>query len=433
MDAGQQTEPVQSIVGIDHVQVAMPAGDEERARGFYGGVLGLRELPKPEALAGRGGVWFAVGEQQLHVGVDPAFAPQRKGHPALLVRDVAHLRGRLQAAGAPIVEDDLLPGYERIYTADPFGNRLELLQPLDAAGAQPAPSVAESTAGVRHAASDGSPEGSPGSLPADDAADADSEAIKERVRANFGRAAEAYVASAGHAHGADLQVLLRWAAPQPTDHALDVSTGGGHTALALAPHVAHVTASDLTPRMLAAARRFLTSQGIANADFVIADAERLPFLDATFELVTVRIAPHHYADVRQAVREMARVLIPGGRLVVIDNVAPEEALLDEYMNKWEQWRDPSHVRAYRASEWRTFLAEAGLRVERTQTDRKTHAFAEWVERMQMPPAARAALEADMLHAPPPVREHFAVVEGAPGTVATWSSDFLIALAVKSQA
>ena len=435
MDAGQVSEQGKFVVGIDHVQVAMPAGGDERARAFYAGVLGLRELAKPEPLAGRGGVWFACGQQQLHLGVDPAFVAQRKGHPGLFVHDLDGLRTRLSKSGAPVIEDDLLPGYERIYTADPFGNRLELLRPLLATPPDAPPADDESGIGARPP--------SPvvrQSTTVDVSPSLDAEAIKERVRENFGRAAEAYVSSAGHAHGSDLRVLLEWAAPQPTDRALDVSTGGGHTALALAPHVARVTASDLTPKMLAAARRFLTSQSVTNADYVVADAERLPFLDASFDLVTVRIAPHHYADIRQAVREMARVLVPGGRLVVIDNVAPEDALLDEYMNKWEQWRDPSHVRAYRASEWQIFFAEAGLREERTQTDRKTHPFADWVERMQISVAHRAALEADMLAAPAPVREHFVVVDRAaqtpgeaPREIVSWSSDFLIVLAVKPSA
>jgi ubiquinone/menaquinone biosynthesis C-methylase UbiE len=406
-----------TITGLDHVQVAIPRDGEERARAFYGGVLGLEEIAKPRALTGRGGAWFACGRQQLHLGVDPDFRPQRKGHPALLVVDLGAVRERLLAAVAPVVEDELLLGYERIYTFDPFGNRLELLRPLTHVGAATSQIIGADQAHEGDAAR------------AADGETTEAAAIKERVREAFGRTAEAYITSAGHAHGSDLAVLLDWAAPQPTDRALDVSTGGGHTALALAPHVARVTASDLTPRMLAAARRFLTEQGVANADFVIADAERLPFLDASFELVTVRIAPHHYADARQAVREMARVLTPGGRLLVIDNIAPEEPTLDEYANRWEQRRDPSHVREYTASEWRGFLADTGLRVERISTERKAHPFAEWVERMQMPADERAALEAEMLAAPAEVREYFAIVERA-RRVVSWSADFLIALATK---
>jgi len=410
------------VVGIDHVQVAMPPGGEERAREFYVGMLGLREIAKPEALAGRGGVWFACGAQQLHLGVDPDFRAQRKGHPALVVADLDETRRRLAAAGAPIVEDELLPGRERIYTVDPFGNRLELLRPVNDGETR----LAHGTDGMGEVDTVGGSRRAP-TVRHDEKGEA--AAIKERVREVFGRTAQAYVASQGHAKGSDLGTLVAWAAPRPTDRALDVSTGGGHTALALAPHVARVTASDLTPRMLEAARQFLTGQGVTNADFVVADAEQLPFLDASFELVTVRIAPHHYADAARAVREMARVLMPGGRLVVIDNIAPEDPLLDEYTNRWEKARDPSHVREYTVSEWRSFLAAAGLRVERMETERRPHPFVDWVERVRMSAAARAALEADMLAAPAQARKYFAVIE-RDGHVESWLTDYLIALAVK---
>jgi ubiquinone/menaquinone biosynthesis C-methylase UbiE len=353
-----------AILALDHMQLAMPRGAEEQARAFYGGVLGLEELPKPPALAARGGVWFRCGRQEIHLGIVP---------------------------------DDLLPGYERFYTADPFVNRIECLRPL---------------------------------VDASKPDSAESEAIKARVREAFGESAEAYVASPGHAGGADLNRLVELAAPALSDRALDISTGGGHTALALAPHVAHMTASDLTPRMLAAARDFLTASGVTNADYVIADAEKLPFLDASFDLVTVRIAPHHYASVTAAVREMARVLRPGGRLVLIDNIAPEDEALDALGNRWEKWRDPSHVRNYTASEWRTFLTDAGLEITDLETQRKTYDFAPWTARMRMPADERAKLEADILAASSEARAYFAVTK-ADGHLVSWSADFLIARAVKS--
>jgi catechol 2,3-dioxygenase-like lactoylglutathione lyase family enzyme len=115
---------------LDHVQVAVPAGGEAQARRFYGGLLGLTELDKPAPLEGRGGVWFALGGAQLHVGVADAFAPALKAHPGLRVGTVDHLEmlgRRLVAADAPVVWDFELPGVRRFFTADPFGNRLELL------------------------------------------------------------------------------------------------------------------------------------------------------------------------------------------------------------------------------------------------------------------------------------------------------------------
>jgi len=113
------------ITGIDHVQVAAPPGGEQEARAFYGGVLGLQELEKPEPLRSRGGVWFKVGPQQLHVGIQEDFEPATKAHPAFQVDALDELAERVITAGAPVHYDDAIPG--RFYTEDPWGNRLELL------------------------------------------------------------------------------------------------------------------------------------------------------------------------------------------------------------------------------------------------------------------------------------------------------------------
>jgi catechol 2,3-dioxygenase-like lactoylglutathione lyase family enzyme len=124
---------VSDVIGIDHVQVAAPAGCEEAARAFYGGLLGLPELEKPAALAARGGCWFACGAQQLHVGVSEPFAPATRAHPALLLRDAAALAAlgaRLGAAGCATRGDVDLPGVARVFVDDPFGNRVELVAPL---------------------------------------------------------------------------------------------------------------------------------------------------------------------------------------------------------------------------------------------------------------------------------------------------------------
>jgi catechol 2,3-dioxygenase-like lactoylglutathione lyase family enzyme len=117
-------------VRLDHVQVAAPPGCEASARAFYGGLFGLPEVEKPGPMRASGGVWFALGAQQLHVGVEQAFEPATKAHPGLAVASDAELdalAGRLEAAGARVIWDDRLPGVRRFYTADPFGNRLELL------------------------------------------------------------------------------------------------------------------------------------------------------------------------------------------------------------------------------------------------------------------------------------------------------------------
>jgi catechol 2,3-dioxygenase-like lactoylglutathione lyase family enzyme len=117
-----------TILGIDHVQVAAPRGCEAEARAFYGGLLGLEELGKPESLRARGGCWFRAGTHELHVGVEEPFAPARKAHPGLVVDDLAALGERLRAQGIDVTPDETIPGVERAYVADPFGNRLELRQ-----------------------------------------------------------------------------------------------------------------------------------------------------------------------------------------------------------------------------------------------------------------------------------------------------------------
>jgi catechol 2,3-dioxygenase-like lactoylglutathione lyase family enzyme len=114
-----------TVTGIDHVQVAAPAGCEPDARAFYGELLGLEELPKPEALAGRGGCWFQAGAQELHVGVEDPFTPARKAHPGLVVTDLDALAARLTEAGIDVVWDEAIPGTKRFHAVDPFGNRLE--------------------------------------------------------------------------------------------------------------------------------------------------------------------------------------------------------------------------------------------------------------------------------------------------------------------
>lgn len=120
------------VTGLDHVQVAAPrtVGTEEMARAFYGGLLGLREIEKPEALRKKGGVWFSLGIGELHVGLEEPFSPARKAHPALLVQDLAGLRRKLEEAGVSISDEEAssIPGVRRFHVADPFGNRLELME-----------------------------------------------------------------------------------------------------------------------------------------------------------------------------------------------------------------------------------------------------------------------------------------------------------------
>jgi ubiquinone/menaquinone biosynthesis C-methylase UbiE len=239
------------------------------------------------------------------------------------------------------------------------------------------------------------------------------------AREQFGRVAEAYVHSKGHAEGEDLERIVALATATREDRVLDIATGGGHTALALARVAGHVTASDLTPEMLVAAEAHLRGAGVANVDFAPADAQALPFPDSSFDIVTCRIAPHHFPGPAAFVREVRRVLRPGGRFLLEDTVVPagEPAA---YINHIERLRDPSHVRSLSVDEWWGLLLEAGFTVLHIETFRKRHDLAEWMERMQTPPEAQAEVRAAFVGAPPTVRRAFEVERDERGQpVAFW--------------
>lgn len=251
------------------------------------------------------------------------------------------------------------------------------------------------------------------------------------MREKFGAAAHAYVTSASHAEGDDLQRLIELAAPKGSERVLDIATGGGHTALAFAPRVAGVTAVDLTPRMLEEAQAHAARRGATNVRFQLADAEALPYAGDSFDIVVARIAPHHFADPRAFVREAARVLVKGGVFLLDDNMAPEDDELDAFMNHFEKWRDPSHVRAYKRSEWRTWMADAGMRVEvEDELQRKRYQFDDWTARMRMPPEERLALERWLLQAPERCKDYFKL-EVEDGRVTSVSGTFSIIVARKS--
>jgi len=187
--------------------------------------------------------------------------------------------------------------------------------------------------------------------------------IEEAAKKIFGERAETYTASAPHTDLAALGKLIELAQPQSDWTALDIATGTGNTAFALAPHVAAVIGLDLTPEMLAQAENQRLTRGITNVSFREGDVHALPFPDAGFNLVTSRLAPHHFSNIKLALSEIKRVLRPDGRLVIDDRSVPEDDFVDACMNELDWYHDESHVRQYRPSEWRTMLAEAGFVVE----------------------------------------------------------------------
>lgn len=194
-----------------------------------------------------------------------------------------------------------------------------------------------------------------------------------KSQAFFSDKAEAYRQSATHGARADLERMLAMLSPLPGERALDVATGGGHTALALRDAGCVVLASDATRTMLV---------GLA-VPGVLCDAQRSPFRAETFSIVTSRIAPHHFPDLYAFVDESARVLRPGGRIYVFDLTTPEDRTVADLIDSLERVRDPSHAHSWSASEWRAACEAAGLRVERLERSASEMELEPWVKRAQM--------------------------------------------------
>ena len=230
----------------------------------------------------------------------------------------------------------------------------------------------------------------------------------QQVQKQFGRAAEAYSRSAVFAEGEDLAWLLEQAGPDTHPRALDLGTGAGHAAFALAPAARLVVGLDITPQMLQAARRNARERGIAGFHASVGNAERLPFPDASFSLVLCRYTAHHFHNPARVVREAARVLTPDGRFLVVDNTSPDDPAADRWINRVEVLRDPSHVREWSRSEWQGFFGEAGLSFGVKHTWLKMLEFDDWAARQQTPPDAVAQLRRLFSAAPPDIRETFAI-------------------------
>jgi SAM-dependent methyltransferase len=232
-----------------------------------------------------------------------------------------------------------------------------------------------------------------------------SDSQQARVQAQFGPSAAAYVTSAGHAAGPDLEWLLTWGRKRGAARVLDIATGGGHTALAFSRFTESVVAMDVTLPMLEAARRFTAREG-AVVRFVGGDVEALPFRDATFGTVTCRIAAHHFPALLPALRQVARVLRAGGTFLIQDILGHDDQDAAAFILEVERRRDPSHVRAYRQLEWTAFLRAAGLTILDETVMSKVRPWDEWTARMRMTAEARADLERFVMAAPAHCRDAF---------------------------
>jgi SAM-dependent methyltransferase len=233
----------------------------------------------------------------------------------------------------------------------------------------------------------------------------------QSIQRQFGAAAARYAVSRYHQNAPDLENMLRAVDLSGREHVLDVGTGTGHTALAFAPQVASVIGLDMTEAMLEQARELAVAQGASNVEFELGDAMALPYDSNRFDIVTCRVCAHHFADVPKAIEEMARVLRPGGWLLIVDTVSPEDPAEDTYLNCIELIRDPSHVRNYSVSQWVAMLAAVGFAAEYKGTWGVPLDFEDWVERMGTPELERSQLRALFDRAPDQVRSGLAIRAG----------------------
>jgi ubiquinone/menaquinone biosynthesis C-methylase UbiE len=225
----------------------------------------------------------------------------------------------------------------------------------------------------------------------------------------FGSAAARYLASPVHSTGVDLDRLSELARGSRLSSALDLGCGAGHASYALARGgVGRMVAYDLSAQMLEVTAAEARARGHGQIEICEGPVERLPFPEASFDLVVTRYSAHHWMDALRAVHETARVLKPGGTLIVIDVLAPENPLMDTVLQTVEILRDSSHVRDYRESEWRGMFEAANFASPRAHRWRLQMEFDSWVARIRTPPARIDALKVVLDGLPAEARDYFAV-------------------------
>jgi SAM-dependent methyltransferase len=235
-----------------------------------------------------------------------------------------------------------------------------------------------------------------------------SKAHERVVEAQFGPRAKAYVESAVHSQGADLDPIGALAQKLRPELALDLGAGGGHVSYALARHARRVIATDLSSEMLAAVARTARQKGLNNIETAQALAEHLPFENGTFDFVASRFSAHHWRDFDAGLREARRTLKRAGRTVFVDVYAPAQALLDTHLQAIELLRDHSHVRDYTSAQWLDTLGRSGFAVEVCRTWRLRMDFPVWIARMQTPEDNVKTIRALQIAASAETKAHFAI-------------------------
>ncbi|WP_338765598.1 class I SAM-dependent methyltransferase [Massilia sp. METH4] len=240
----------------------------------------------------------------------------------------------------------------------------------------------------------------------------------EHVNSQFGPQAHAYLTSAVHAQGEDLERIVNLVGSRPDAIALDMGCGGGHVTFRLAPQVGKVVACDLSDDMLRVVADEAARRGLANVVTRRSAAEALPCPSGSFDVAVTRYSAHHWHDVPAGLAQMRRALKAGGTMIVMDVATPGVPLLDTWLQSLELLRDPSHVRNASPAEWRTMLGAAGFSIAEETRFRLRLDFPSWVERMKTPSTHVAAIRSLQQRAPNEVRDYFAIEEDGSFTVDT---------------
>ncbi|WP_428943978.1 class I SAM-dependent methyltransferase [Pantoea sp. FN060301] len=247
----------------------------------------------------------------------------------------------------------------------------------------------------------------------------------EHVNNQFGERADAYLSSAVHAGGRDLQRLSERLNAAKDASVLDLGCGGGHASYVAAQHVSSVVAYDLSAEMLEVVKMEAKARGYTRLTTCQGYAEQLPFEDEQFDIVISRYSAHHWHDVGSALREVKRVLKPQGRVIFMDVSSPGHPLLDIWLQTIEALRDTSHVRDYSPGEWLSMFTDAGLTISAASQDRLDLDFTSWIERMRTPEVMTAAIRAYQRSAPEEVQRYYALQADG-----SFSTDTLFIEAVK---
>jgi len=240
--------------------------------------------------------------------------------------------------------------------------------------------------------------------------------LKDSVQNQFNPAAANYATSPIHATGADLSEMVKAAQLHGAEQLLDAGCGTGHTALTFAPHVAQVVAFDLSDAMLEQGRKLAEERAISNIEFRQGDVEKLPFSDASFDIITTRYSAHHWPNPLTALGEFRRVLRPSGRLLISDIVSSSDHTIDTHFQTIELLRDPSHVRDHSIEQWLALLDQSGFQSDVPHTWGVYIDFASWIQRMKTPAPNAAMIRTLLTQAPQEVKSALQVQADASFTM-----------------